>query len=227
LKPGVITTWPFASHANTRGTLLLDQQPAPTQFTLSGIRLLINTSTIKTIAMDVGSFAVTIQDSQGVTRSATLDILPGAEQSLAQLFRVPEPPTGRPIPAIVESPQPIGRSTFWPWIIIGGGAAVAGAGTGIALMGYGEAGKATSPTTKGNLVLNSTQVSAQQQVDDAKQTVGIGYAVLGVGAALTIGGLAWLLSQPEESTADAMQAPPRPGLWVSPTGNGFVFGGAF
>lgn len=135
--------------------------------------------------------------------------LPSA--STAPTAPPPEPPTG---------PRPFGVT---PWIVVGGGGALAVVGAILLPIGLGNVSEAEKLCPNRDC---GTNTDAKKQGNTGRTQVGIGAGLVGVGAAAAIGGLAWQLvaNKPKPLAGKTgLQLSPI----VGPQGSGLTLSGTF
>jgi hypothetical protein len=149
------------------------------------------------------------------------------------------PPTAQPTvtptaaPAVPPTPtheRPFGPA---PWVVVGGGAAVAGVGAVLVAMGTSTLSDLESPSKCGPKHSACTTLSQVTQGNNARVMTGGGIAALAGGAAILGSGLVWQLmfNKPREVTEPATTpksaASVRVLPAVGPTAVGISVSGAF
>jgi hypothetical protein len=134
-------------------------------------------------------------------------------------------PTAPPPP---EGPRPYGIK---PWILVGGGGALAIVGAVLLPIGAGNISDAVSkcPTR------NNCKQSVTDEGNAGRAEVGAGWGLLATGVAAAGGGLVWqmLFNKPAAAAEPAApgQPPAKQGVWFTPAGGprqaGVVLGGSF
>jgi hypothetical protein len=136
-------------------------------------------------------------------------------------------PTAPPVP---EAPRPYG---FKPWLVVGGGAALALVGAILLPVGYGAISDAAAACTGPN---HSCPVGVGQDVIDkgnsGRVQAGVGWGMLSLGILAVGGGMVWqLLYNKPAATAPGQPAQPKTGVWLAPIAGpgaaGLTVGGTF
>jgi hypothetical protein len=150
-------------------------------------------------------------------------------------------PTVPTVPTAVPTAAPEGQRPFGitPWIVVGGGGALALVGAILLPVGAGAVSSAESKCTNGHM---GCTADAASQGNAGRAEFGAGAGLLGVGLAAAGGGLVWqlLFNKPKHAPGPAQTGlltrgapPPNPGsgLWVTPSAgsgrSGVVVGGSF
>ena len=112
---------------------------------------------------------------------------------------------------------------IWPWVVVGAGGAVLGAGAYFYSDGSTKLDESKSlPKTAEN------QQKAFDLHDEGNESWDLGVTLMSVGAAVAVGGIAWWALAPEGEGSQAKVERAEPGLWLSATPNGtFFLGGRF
>jgi tetratricopeptide (TPR) repeat protein len=143
----------------------------------------------------------------------------------------PVPDAGAPlVPTAVPTALPpvVGQRPYGntPWIVVGGGGALAIVGAILLPLGYNAISSA-SAQCNAQRKCGSNQ-SAVNQGNTGRTEAGAGWGLLGVGVAAAAGGLGWQLAGNKPQAA-AQQSDKR-GMWLAPAGPGQVgvsAGGSF
>ncbi len=130
------------------------------------------------------------------------ELLARTRALVPQLVRVMDPTAPLPEAPKVETAAPAARGPgVGPFVLLGAGVAVAGAGAALVVVGNGFKGEDLS-----RLTYREAEVRQQQ----AQRKIEIGTAGVAVGAAAAVAGLVWWLAAPSQS-APAYAVVPVPG----------------
>jgi hypothetical protein len=168
---------------------------------------------------------------------------PPPPQPTAQPSATAQPTTSVPVPpptatTVPTAPAPEGVRPYGakPWILVGGGGAIAIAGAILLPIGLGNLASADAACPN-RMCGKNTSAAGQGNAGRAESVAG--GVLLGAGVALAIGGLAWQFggnkpgpaSQALRGASLASQAPPAGSLWLKPMAgrgaSGLVAGGSF
>jgi hypothetical protein len=178
--------------------------------------------------MDLGTHTLEVTQADQSKAQISVDLLPSSIQSVADAFAQSKAPPASPTKAVdaAVTQRSTSGAGIWPWMLVGSGAAMAGGGVGLLLVGRGDKDAVESPSKVNGVVLNSTQKAAQSDWDSAKSKISIGYALIGVGSVIAIGGVMWWIMDSSVSQSGPVSENAT-SLWFAPSTRGFVVGGAF
>ncbi len=218
LQAGVGTTWPPKAAGATRGEIVLPEGEPLETVELDGFRLVADLARLRSILVDVGTHVVRSKASGGLVYEHRIDVLPGKAAAI--------PRTGGELVAGQVVDEPIGPM---PWIIGGSGLALAITGGVLIGVAPGLRKNSTRPTELGlgfRISDGFLQTQHQEAWTRSYRMQAAGYALVGVGGAALVGGLAWLLAGAYGGDSEGGDA-----AWgdfhVVPSGNGLVVGGGF
>jgi hypothetical protein len=116
------------------------------------------------------------------------------------------------------------RSSPWPWICIGTGAAALGAGVVMTGLAYRERSLVNGAARVGDVVTDMTMIEAASHSDKARTFDTTSYVMYGVGGAAVLTGIILAVTLPK----DAMEADSvRPALAASPVPGGMAVSAAW
>ncbi len=181
-----------------------------------------------TLQLEPGKHVVHAAGAQGRVAHREVTVTPGRRLSvilelaspLPEFKTVPSqqptlvPPAEPPlVTTSTESPPPTSETgTFAPWVVVGAGAAVVIVGAVFTGLAGAEWGQANSDTFRAN----NTWVVLQQTRAAYQRDVVLGPVLLGVGAAVAVGGVLWHF----------LGGTGSPPVVLGVTSNGLVFAGS-
>lgn len=133
-------------------------------------------------------------------------------------------PTTPPVP---EAPRPYG---FKPWLVVGGGAALALVGAILLPIGYGAISDAAALCPNHNCPAG-VDPTLIDKGNSGRAMASAGWGLLTVGVLAVGGGMTWQLLYNKPTTTPGQPAPPKTGLWLAPIAGpgaaGLTVGGTF
>ena len=208
LPVGVRTTWPLPDPPDSRTLLAWSGMADATALRLDGVRLTVDLGKLAELELDVGHHDLEVTTGDGSVRKGALDLVSGPARSVAEAF--PKPKVAPVDAPIGVKPVAARGASPWPWVVVGSGVALTGAGVGLLMW-------ASSQRTGAK---DKVQVDAAAEFDSAKSKTLGGAVTVGVGAAAVAGGLIWWLL---DRRGDAAAS-----LWIAPGADAsLLVGGAF
>jgi hypothetical protein len=144
-------------------------------------------------------------------------------------------PSGAPTaPPVPEGPRPYG---FKPWLVVGGGAALALVGAILLPVGYGAISTAEA-LCENHVCKPGVNQDVLDKGNSGRAQAGAGWGMLTVGLVAAGGGMVWQLLYnkpgpvaPAAPAAPGQPAPAKAGMWMVPVAGpgqaGVLVGGAF